>query len=194
MQQKLGFTIAELLVCIAIIAILAAIIASYLISSKDKSRQSVCLSNMKQIHAAVMLYRQDYDGGESGNSVADLGLPKSVEGLSMWGYIKNPEIMWCPNREITPFGRNMKSYGSLWSYEDYSLFKKYYNFAKKHQEDHNWPLFLCPFEDTNFLRNHPVTTPKIVSAINLDGSVYRFDYKRIQSLGGNNEILDEIYK
>ncbi len=196
MQRKIAFTLIELLVCFAIIAILAAIIFSVLAAGKDKTRQSVCLSNMRQIHAAVMLYRQDYDGSDSGTSVSQLGLPKSIEGLPQWGYIKTNEIMWCPNRVLTEYGRQMKNDHLLWSYEDYSEYKYYYNFAKKYNEDHKWPLFLCKFEDISNIRKNPSQTPQMVSVITLDGNVYRFAYEKIQKLGGagKNEVQDEIYR
>ena len=192
MRKIIAFTITEILVCIAIASVIIAITASYLISSRDKARQTVCLSNMRQIHSAVAMYRQDYDGGDTGNSVSDFGLPRGIAGLPQWGYIKNANIMWCPNRELTPFGRDLKNKGSLWSYEDYSIYKYYYNFPKKYHEDKKWPLFICSFEDVNFVRSNPATTPNLVSAITLDGTVYRFDYKKIGASG--NEVLDDIYK
>src|SRR5689334_10975610 len=55
-----GFTLIELLVVIAIIAILAAILFPVFAQAREKARQSVCLSNQKQIGTAIMLYVQDY--------------------------------------------------------------------------------------------------------------------------------------
>jgi prepilin-type processing-associated H-X9-DG protein/prepilin-type N-terminal cleavage/methylation domain-containing protein len=56
-----GFTLIELLVVIAIISILAAILFPVFASAREKSRQAVCQSNLKQIGDAVLLYTQDYD-------------------------------------------------------------------------------------------------------------------------------------
>jgi prepilin-type N-terminal cleavage/methylation domain-containing protein/prepilin-type processing-associated H-X9-DG protein len=60
-QSKRGFTLIELLVVIAIIAILAAILFPVFARAREKARQTSCLSNLKQIGLAFMMYVQDYD-------------------------------------------------------------------------------------------------------------------------------------
>jgi prepilin-type N-terminal cleavage/methylation domain-containing protein/prepilin-type processing-associated H-X9-DG protein len=60
-QRAVGFTLIELLVVIAIIAILAAILFPVFAQAREKARQINCVSNLKNVSTALMLYVQDHD-------------------------------------------------------------------------------------------------------------------------------------
>jgi prepilin-type N-terminal cleavage/methylation domain-containing protein/prepilin-type processing-associated H-X9-DG protein len=94
-----GFTLIELLVVIAIIAILAALLLPALANAKKRAQGIVCLSNMKQLQLASMLYGSNNDdnipcnvplapqyGGDS-----KTGRPCWVDGTMAWnGGGENP--------------------------------------------------------------------------------------------------------
>jgi len=60
-RKTRGFTLIELLVVIAIISILAAILFPVFARARESARRASCISNLKQIGLAVMMYTQDYD-------------------------------------------------------------------------------------------------------------------------------------
>lgn len=60
-RDKRGFTLIELLVVIAIIAILAAILFPVFAQAREKARSISCISNLKQLGTATMMYVQDFD-------------------------------------------------------------------------------------------------------------------------------------
>jgi prepilin-type N-terminal cleavage/methylation domain-containing protein/prepilin-type processing-associated H-X9-DG protein len=60
--RRAAFTLVELLVVIAVVAILAALLLPALASARDKSRQAACVSNLRQIGIALLNYASDNDG------------------------------------------------------------------------------------------------------------------------------------
>jgi len=96
-MTRRGFTLIELLVVIAIIAILAAILFPVFARAREKARQTACLSNIKQLGLAVMMYAQDYDERlprhcQQPASGANYTWCKATE-----PYTKNAQIFQCPN-------------------------------------------------------------------------------------------------
>ena len=106
MRTRTGFTLIELLVVIAIIAILAAILFPVFALAREKARQSVCLSNFKQIGTGVMMYVQDYDDTYPPNRVSYLrgggDCTSSNQKMITWKtviipYVKNLGVYRCPS-------------------------------------------------------------------------------------------------
>jgi len=95
MKKSRGFTLIELLVVIAIIAILAAILFPVFAQAREKARQAVCTSNLKNIGLAMQMYLQDYDENEVPYYVIETGntaLPASWNGYVPYYYLLQPYI------------------------------------------------------------------------------------------------------
>lgn len=62
MRKNIIFTLIELLIVIAIIAILASLLLPALKSARETGLKISCINNLKQIFSAVPLYASDYNG------------------------------------------------------------------------------------------------------------------------------------
>lgn len=102
-----AFTLIELLIVIAIIALLAAILFPVFSRARDNARRAACLSNMKQLGTAVMMYTQDYDEMMPGNDSLDEGAGLTngfmdSSAVRNWAksidpYLKNLQVFRCPS-------------------------------------------------------------------------------------------------
>ena len=61
--RRLGFTLIELLVVIAIIGILAAMVFPVFARAREAARKATCLSHLKQLSLAMLMYADDNNGG-----------------------------------------------------------------------------------------------------------------------------------
>jgi len=61
-KKMKGFTLLELLVVTAIIAMLSSILLPVLSKAREKGRSSVCISNLKQLALGFQMYANDNDG------------------------------------------------------------------------------------------------------------------------------------
>jgi prepilin-type N-terminal cleavage/methylation domain-containing protein/prepilin-type processing-associated H-X9-DG protein len=104
-----AFTLIELLVVIAIIAILAAILFPVFAQAREQARKTVCISNLKQLGLAVVMYVQDYDESFPINcwNTPPIGMQNDSGTVNfpaywqwMWEvqpYTKNKQILVCPS-------------------------------------------------------------------------------------------------
>ncbi len=92
---------------IAIIAILAAILFPVFARARAKAKQSSCLSNVKQITLAFLMYASDYDDtwpcyvGAEGFGNYTLITDPSLRNQLM-PYIKNSQMWQCPSQDPYP--------------------------------------------------------------------------------------------
>ena len=104
--MRKGFTLIELLVVIAIIAILAAILFPVFARAREKARQSSCLSNVKQLALATLMYCQDYDEMIPYDDLDYDGSGDEAAGDGTWRgmirpYCKNSQLFICPSKRLT---------------------------------------------------------------------------------------------
>ena len=116
-MRKHGFTLIELLVVIAIIAILAAILFPVFARARAKAQQNNCLSNIKQLTLASLMYMGDYDYGFIEYNVMQGALQggQSCAGL-LNPYVKNAQIFICPVNLTNTSETNLLTSGNFWSY------------------------------------------------------------------------------
>jgi prepilin-type N-terminal cleavage/methylation domain-containing protein/prepilin-type processing-associated H-X9-DG protein len=93
-----GFTLIELLVVIAIIAILAALLLPALNRAKEKSKRIACLSNLKQLSLAMIMYT-----GEFNDRLPDMSSAPGVVGVGFWDWdLPTAVINILMNYGVTP--------------------------------------------------------------------------------------------
>lgn len=101
MKSRKGFTLIELLVVIAIIAILAAILFPVFAQAREKARQITCVSNMKQLGLATIMYTQDNDeyfpAAYDGDATIWSSGPTSHWEQKILPYIKSNGVFACPD-------------------------------------------------------------------------------------------------
>ena len=118
-----AFTLIELLIVIVIIAVLAAILFPVFVQAREKARQTVCLSNLRQIGLGMMQYVQDYDElyprvDYFYGSKPLPGTPASATGIFadrinhyhwwfyLYPYTKTSAVFFCPSRPWDEFDRD----------------------------------------------------------------------------------------
>jgi prepilin-type N-terminal cleavage/methylation domain-containing protein/prepilin-type processing-associated H-X9-DG protein len=105
-----GFTLIELLVVIAIIAILAAMLLSALAAAKRKAQAAVCISNLKQLTLANILYSTDNGRSVPYNYVDPINSAPNPGGWFMNlidVYAKSTNIIKCPTASKPGLGGNV---------------------------------------------------------------------------------------
>jgi len=131
-----AFTLIELLVVIAIIAILAALLLPSLARSKEQAQGIKCLSNLKQLTLAWIMYGSDNKDYLAVNG--DDAYQPTILNLRA-----NPQ--WCPGREdeLAEFTNLFIMAGLIYPYVKSTA------------------VYICPADNTDVLNNYvPTTTPK----------------------------------
>jgi prepilin-type N-terminal cleavage/methylation domain-containing protein/prepilin-type processing-associated H-X9-DG protein len=110
--SRSGFTLIELLVVIAIIAILAAILFPVFARARAKAQQNTCLSNVKELSLAMLMYIGDYDDMwplmyncyPNGTNASCAGGTYNYWWDDVIPYTKNAQISGCPTDSNSTLG------------------------------------------------------------------------------------------
>ncbi|MBQ7257872.1 MAG: type II secretion system protein [Abditibacteriota bacterium] len=131
---KLGFTLIEVLVVIAVIALLVGILFPVFSSVKAKGRQASCMTNLMEIGVSISMYCADYDqrmipcisfgnfakandplpGDQlmSGYSFANTPVADGYAWSTiLFPYVKNKNTYYCPGSIIEP-GDGISTYNT----------------------------------------------------------------------------------
>jgi len=97
-----AFTLLELLVVVAIIALLAAILFPVFQRAREKARQTSCMSNLKQLGLGFIQYTQDWDERMPSGRYGYQGDPDYCNWpYSIYPYVRSKNAFTCPD-DATP--------------------------------------------------------------------------------------------
>ncbi len=143
MRKTAGLTLLELLTVLVIVALLSALLLAGVAEARKRSYRTVCTSNLRQLVAAAVMYREDY--GE---------LPR-FQFLTV-PYVKERSLYTCP---ADPFrtGGGASFSGRTWAQVYGYQMAVSYEYIREHtrddeylrlvKADSNHGVFVCPLHD-----------------------------------------------
>lgn len=73
--MRRAFSLVEVMVVLAILAVLAALLYPVLQKAKSSGNEAACTSNLHQMHVALQLYRDQWEGTDEPAHTWEMGLP-----------------------------------------------------------------------------------------------------------------------
>jgi prepilin-type N-terminal cleavage/methylation domain-containing protein len=92
LQSRRGFTLVELIVVLAMVTVLVALLLPTLAQARERGRQGVCTSQLRQIGQAFAMYRQDYGADPPWRSFGERLQP----------FLKDERLWVCPSHQAPP--------------------------------------------------------------------------------------------
>jgi prepilin-type N-terminal cleavage/methylation domain-containing protein len=108
-RRRPGFTLVELLIVVGILALLVGIVYASTGTVREKARQTVCVSHLRQLGQAMAIYRQDYGGSDEPGTGAQMGFPPTPFALIDGGRphggryaAGHDDLLHCPSKILRP--------------------------------------------------------------------------------------------
>jgi len=115
MKRKMGFTLIEVLVVIAIIGVLASILLPALAVARERARRTTCMNNLRQFAMAYEMYAADFFETFPVNEYAIAGTGLSDDKSVYPRYINTLKSLWCPSSKNRNNEAPANVDGSTWS-------------------------------------------------------------------------------
>lgn len=144
MRKRLGLTLLELLTVLLIIGLLSALLLAVFSEARKRSYRTVCKSNLRQLVAAVVMYREDY--GE---------LPHAQ--VLAFPYVKEKSLYACPSdpfRTGSGAGYMGRYWAQVYGYQMAVSYEYVREITRGDDQytrlvvaDTNHGVFVCPLHD-----------------------------------------------
>ena len=108
LPARKGFTLIELLVVVTIIGLLIALLFPVFARAREQARQTVCVSNLRQISLAIQMYQADHNGvlPETFGDTTEMAAENRLSLDPLLPYEHAPAIYHCPDAPYHVDGRS----------------------------------------------------------------------------------------
>ena len=187
-HKRRNFTLVELLTVIAITAVLAGMLLPALGASRDRGRESACLSNLKQIGTAYLSYSSEY------GSTVKIWSSGTVRWMNTL-FDRNDLPVCASDRRVR--GENMPSYGisgvlsagcSAAEKEKYP----WYNISEKQIRNPSGFIAVSEVSDSYFFGNGTVSSA-VIGTRNGEVSVVDGFCKNLSFRHGGNNLAFQAF-
>ena len=110
-RLRCGFTLIEMLVVLAIVALLAAVLFPVFSHVREKGRQAACASNLHQLGLALSAYTIDYDEQLPASKTAAVSTTNIAWAGQVYPHVQDAAVFRCPTDATARDGLPVVSYG-----------------------------------------------------------------------------------